>query len=282
MAWIATAVVGAAAIGGAVKAYSASQAAGAQVDAAGRATQQAYGAAQEGLKYIQSYYDQGQSQLKPYQQLGQAGIDQLNAKLPGLTTPLPVSQEQLDLQKPLDINQQTLETLPGYQFALQQGLKATQNSAAARGLGTSGAALKGAANFTQGLADQNYNNYFQTEMANRQAASNRYQQVWQDNQTGQQTAYDRLMGIIGAGESAATAGASIASKAGDSTSKLIQGAGNTAAAATTNAGNAEAAGINAIGGAVSDAANNIGGFMAYKGLYGKTPGYVPSGGSAAP
>jgi len=46
---------------------------------------------------------------------------------------------------------------PGYKFTLDQGLRAVQNSAAARGLGTSGAALKGAAQFATGLADQTLN-----------------------------------------------------------------------------------------------------------------------------
>lgn len=49
-----------------------------------------------------------------------------------------------------------LAQTPGYQFAKQQGLQATQNSFAAQGLGQSGAALKGAAQFTTGLADQTY------------------------------------------------------------------------------------------------------------------------------
>lgn len=49
-----------------------------------------------------------------------------------------------------------LEGTPGYQFALQQGLKSVQNGAAARGLGVSGAAMKGAANFAEGLAQQTY------------------------------------------------------------------------------------------------------------------------------
>ena len=55
-----------------------------------------------------------------------------------------------------------LEGTPGYQFALTQGLKSTQNSAAARGLGTSGAALKGAAGFSTGLAQ----NTFQSNLLN--------------------------------------------------------------------------------------------------------------------
>lgn len=53
-----------------------------------------------------------------------------------------------------------LEKTPGYQFAKQQGLQATQNSFAAQGLGQSGAALKGAASFATGLADQTYQSQF--------------------------------------------------------------------------------------------------------------------------
>jgi hypothetical protein len=58
---------------------------------------------------------------------------------------------------------------PGYQFNLSQGLRAAQNSAAARGLGVSGAALRGAANYATGLADSTYQNQF----ANQQT-------LWQD------------------------------------------------------------------------------------------------------
>lgn len=50
----------------------------------------------------------------------------------------------------------TLAATPGYEFTKQQGLEATQNSYAAQGLGSSGAALKGAATFATGLADQTY------------------------------------------------------------------------------------------------------------------------------
>jgi len=49
---------------------------------------------------------------------------------------------------------QFLEQTPGYQFALQQGLKSTQAGYSSRGLG--GAALKGAAEYSTGLAEQTY------------------------------------------------------------------------------------------------------------------------------
>jgi hypothetical protein len=50
----------------------------------------------------------------------------------------------------------TLAKTPGYQFALDQGLLATQNSYASKGLAKSGAALKGAANYSEGLASTTY------------------------------------------------------------------------------------------------------------------------------
>ena len=66
------------------------------------------------------------------------------------------------------INEQTLQNTPGYQFTLGQGLQSTQNSAAARGLGVSGAALKGAATYATGLADQTYQNQYQNLLSTAQ------------------------------------------------------------------------------------------------------------------
>lgn len=52
------------------------------------------------------------------------------------------------------------QTDPGYQFDLAQGEKAVDNSAAARGLGTSGADIKGSAAFATGLADNAYSSFY--------------------------------------------------------------------------------------------------------------------------
>ena len=73
-----------------------------------------------------------------------------------------------------------LEQTPGYQFTLSQGLKSTQNAAAARGLGVSGAALKGADTFATGLANQTYNQQYQN-------AANQYQQNLAGYNTGLNT-----------------------------------------------------------------------------------------------
>ena len=65
-----------------------------------------------------------------------------------------------------------LSSMPGYQFALQQGLQATQNGYTANGLGQSGAALKGAANYAEGLAGTQYQNLFSNEMQTAQLGEN--------------------------------------------------------------------------------------------------------------
>lgn len=52
--------------------------------------------------------------------------------------------------------QAALEATPGYQFTRDQGQKAVQNSYAAKGLGSSGAAMRGAADYATGLAGQTY------------------------------------------------------------------------------------------------------------------------------
>lgn len=49
---------------------------------------------------------------------------------------------------------------PDYQFALEQGIKGVDRSASARGTQFSGGQLASLANYTTGLASQNYGNYY--------------------------------------------------------------------------------------------------------------------------
>lgn len=108
-----------------------------------------------------------------------------------------------DRSMPNQMTQAELEATPGYQFSLNQGLRAAQNSAAARGLGVSGAALAGAAKFATGLADNTYQNQFansqqlfadrqtlnqlgQQDFANQQTMNQNQQQLFTDRQLGNQ------------------------------------------------------------------------------------------------
>ena len=85
---------------------------------------------------------------QPYQQAGVAGLNSLTAQ-----------QAPLDVQKYYD---------PSMQFTMDQGQKALQASAAARGGVLSGAALKDISQYASGLASQNYQSAVQNAMADRQ------------------------------------------------------------------------------------------------------------------
>lgn len=102
----------------------------------------------------QAGLDKSLAYLNPYAAIGQLGTNALTANADYLT-------------KPFTMDQAALEATPGYKFALNQGLRAQQQSATTRGLGLSGAQLKGAADFATGLADQTYGNQFQRELQAR-------------------------------------------------------------------------------------------------------------------
>lgn len=213
--FVATAILGAGVVAAGAQIYSSSKAADAQKEATDKAA-----------AIAQQQYQQSRSDLAPYRDMGGRAGAELESRLPFLTSPITMDQE-------------TLEKTPGYQFTKTQGLKAVQNSAAARGLGVSGAALKGAATFATGLADNTYQNQFNNENTNRT------------------NAYNRLKGLIDTGENAAAGTGVLGAKSAE-----------TQAGAAIGAGNAAAASYNAMGSAVGNAGNNFGGYMAYKGLYG--------------
>jgi len=163
-------------------------------------------------------YEQTRTDLMPYNQAGQNATNMLTAQLPQLTAPI-------------SMDEATLRTTPGYQFNLNQGLKSVQNGAAARGLGSSGAAFKGAANYATGLADSTYQNQFANAVTN------------------QTNAYNRLLGVAGLGANAAAQSGQIG----------VQGAAN-AGNSLIGAGTAQAAGLTGAANSLTNAANSYAGY----------------------
>lgn len=218
-AWVATAVIGSAVIGGVATNMAANKAANAQTAAANQAAQTQL-----------SMYSTTRGDLSPYRAIGQTASDQLTSQLPALTAPVSVN--------PDDFLNST-----AYNFLQTQGMRGVTNSAAARGLATSGAALKGAASFLSGLNSQFYQQNFNNQVTN------------------QTNAYNRLKGLVDTGENAAA-------QTGSAGTAAATGAAN----AQIGAGNAQAAAANAGGAAIANAANSVGGYAAYKGLYGGSGG----------
>lgn len=127
-----------------------------------------------------------------------------------------------------DFSMDDFEADPGYQFRIDEGMRALRNSAAARGMLRSGQTLKAITRYGQEAGSQEYMNAF-----------NRYRA-----QVGER--YNRLAGVSGTGQAA--------------TSEIGRQGANTAAnmaANTMAAGNARASGYMGIANA---AANGLGQF----------------------
>ena len=97
---------------------------------------------------------------------------------------------------------------PGYQFRLEQGENALNRSLGARGQLFSGAALKAAQEYGQGMADQTYNDA--------------YMRWLQQNQN----QYNQLSGLSTAGQNAATGMADLYGQQGDIAANSIMGRTN--------------------------------------------------------
>ena len=143
---------------------------------------------------------------------------------------------------------------PAYNFQLQQGRNALENSAAARGGLLSTGTGQQLEQFGQGVASSNYEQYYQNAMQ-------RYQQQYQQFLNNQNNLYSRLMGIgqtgLQASEASAGLGANEAATYGQQGLAAAQGqAGYTAAA-----GGARAVGTGLLGSSISGAMGGLGGAL---------------------
>jgi hypothetical protein len=191
---LAAGIIGAGVLGAGATVYGATKAANAQTSAAANATNaqmQMFNTTQAGLA---PFKDAGQSVLPQLTQMAQNGFN-------------------------FAPTQAQLEQTPGYQFNLSQGEKAVTNSAAARGLGTSGAALRGGADYASGLASNTYQQQFTNAL-----------QQYQNN-------FGNLQGLASMGGNAAAGIGNAATSTGQSIGNNLIGAGNATAAADMSMAN---------------------------------------------
>jgi hypothetical protein len=114
---------------------------------------------------------------------------------------------------------------PGYAFRMKEGLRAVENSAAARGGLLSGNAMRGITRFGQGLASEEFDRAF-----------NRYQ-------AGFASKLNPLQALAGVGQTSSNTLSNAAGQLGSSLSNLAVGAGNARASAYAGTANALASGI---------------------------------------
>ena len=129
-------------IGSAISSGAATSAANTQATAANNATQASINEA-----------NQTRADLSPYNKAGETSTSALLASLGLGGSGINLLQRNGIKGLTFQPTESQLASTPGYQFDLAQGLQSVQNSNAANGLGVSGAALKGAANYATGLAN---------------------------------------------------------------------------------------------------------------------------------
>lgn len=223
-------VAGVAIAGGAVaSAYASKKSGDAQAAAANRAADISKESSDYAADIQKQIYDQQRADQADWQTIGRGALNQLS----GGNINNGLSQNYLRPFGMADFKQD-----PGYQFRLDQGLKAIQGSAAARGGLLSGNALRGISRYGQDYASGEYQN-----------AYNRYNQD-------QANSFNRLAAVSGVGQAAnnalGQAGQNYAGQVGNITMTNAENMGN----AQLAAGQARASAYTGMAKAVSGGVNN--------------------------
>src|SRR5580698_240038 len=240
-------VTAAAGVGGAaLESSAAGKAAGAQESAADYAAQLQAQEAQNSLNFQEQEWNTQQKNLQPWLTAGQGGLTNLQTLLGlGGSTNAPGYGSLNTPFTPPTIS--TAEQYPGYQFGLDQGEQALNNSAAAKGSLLSGNTQEQLNNYAQNYAQNDY--------------SNVYNQAFNTFETNQTNQFNRLAALSGIGQTTATTLGSEGQSAAGDVANIDLTAGAQQGQDYQNAAAAEASGYigsaNAYGSALSGGTNSL-------------------------
>jgi len=220
-------------IGGVMQSDATSEAASTSAEAANRAAELQRQSAQEALALQRRMYEEGVQRQQPYYQ---AGVNAL-AQLTGRTGTMPAAFQYRPEQ---------LTTDPGYGFRLQEGLKALERSAAARGGLLGGGTGRALTRYGQEMASQEFGNAYNRALTEYNALRAREAEE-----------YNRLSGLAGVG---------------GTTAQQIGAAGQQYGSAAGNLLTGTAAGIGQIGMRQADIAGQAA--LARGSTYGRTAGDI--------
>lgn len=196
------------------------------------------------MQQAQQRFSEAQAGLRPYMQTGSQALNMLMGYLQG-------GAEQIggggsSLISTFAPTQARLEQTPGYQFVRSQGLRAAQNSAAARGLGSSGNAVQGGIDYASNLASTTFQNQLDNYLRQNQQA---YSMLFNPGQMGAQAAGQNMAGV------------------GNFNAQMLgaaSGVGNALAGGTLGSANAQVNGLNSLFGGMGNA-------LSMAGMYGNMP-----------
>jgi hypothetical protein len=160
--------------------------------AGNRAASTSANATRQGIEAQQRMYEQTRADQEPWRQAGMTALNQL--------IPLATNYQKFGMDQ--------FQQDPGYQFRLNEGLKALDRQAAARGGLISGNAMKAASRYGQDYASNEYTNAF-----------NRYQ-------TERNAQLNPLQSLAGVGQSATNYVGSAAQNMGQAQAQGAQAIGN--------------------------------------------------------
>ena len=220
---VAVAIAGAGLVGAGASIYSSSKAADAQ-----KAGIDASAAVQREM------FDKQTALQEPFRQGGMTAQNQLMTLLglnPGADSGVTVNPNDPNFGKySRDFSMADYQADPGYAFRLSEGMKGLQNSAAAKGLLSSGSTLKGITDYGQGMASQEYGNAYNRYQTNRANQLNPLQSLMGSGQTAANTLTNAAGNLgQGLGQAAAATGAANASaymNTGNALSNALSGGVN--------------------------------------------------------
>lgn len=183
-----------------------------------QATNKASDAARYALDFQQQQAAQTRRDLSPWLQTGELALADIG-KLSGVAGGDPMTAP---LTKPFGMAD--FQASPAYNFNLEEGQKAINKAAAARGQYYNPATLQDIAKFSQGLA------------------SNEFQNAFSNYNTNQRNLWDRLYALSGSGQNAATNLGAFGTTVGGQVGNTYLEGGKAAAAGTVGQYNALASG----------------------------------------
>lgn len=226
MSVVAAAVIGSAVVGAGTAYYSGKQ----QEKAAKKAAESQEKISDENILLQRELAEQQREDFAPWRDVGEQALEQLWAG---------VQSGDFEVGK-IDVTQD-----PGYKFRMDEGIKALDKSAAARGRLLSGAQQKGVSDYAQNLASQEYANAYARE-ANEKARR-----------------YNILSGLSGQGQASAARQAGATNQLAQQSGNILANLGQAQQQSAYAQGQARAGAYQGMGQAANQAAQN---WLLYKNL----------------
>lgn len=170
-----------------------------------------------------------------------------------------------EFAEPFSLSLSEFEADPGYQFRLQEGEKALERAASARGVNTSGRTLKDFIRFNQGMAADEYGRAYGRRYGDFVRRYGNELDVYNARLADRTSRYNRLAGMAGTGQAASSQLASQGLAAGGATASALLNQGNALANIYTQSGANQAGAIMSGGASINNAVQGgLQNYLAYQ------------------